>query len=100
MVPLLLQASTASTNNALRALCESVRQHCEADNLEDTVGLAQSVSATVFQVYMSVCVSYNTTAYVPSKAACFLLYTMWPCKIYPLHVLLTQLSPFTWCARI
>ncbi|CAL8470326.1 g9868 [Coccomyxa elongata] len=42
-------ASTASTNNALRALCESVRQHCEAGNLEDTVGLAQSVSATVFQ---------------------------------------------------
>ncbi|BDA44366.1 hypothetical protein COCOBI_05-5500 [Coccomyxa sp. Obi] len=42
-------ATTASTNNALRALCESVRQHCEAGNLEDTIGLAQSVSATVFQ---------------------------------------------------
>lgn len=59
VVPLLPQATTASANNALRALCESVRQHCEAGNLEDTIGLAQSVSATVFQVFMAVYVSYH-----------------------------------------
>ena len=33
--------------------------------MEDTIGLAESVSATVFQVFMRPCVSYSAFFYMP-----------------------------------
>ncbi|EIE26081.1 hypothetical protein COCSUDRAFT_46483 [Coccomyxa subellipsoidea C-169] len=42
-------ATPPSANNALRALCESVRQCTEAGILDDAVRLAESVNLTVFQ---------------------------------------------------
>lgn len=44
------QGTSASANNALRALCEGVRQCAEAGVLDDAIRLAESVTTTVFQV--------------------------------------------------
>lgn len=44
------QGTSASANNALRALCERVRQCTEAGVLDDAMRLAESVILTVFQV--------------------------------------------------